>query len=178
MKVLRSLQKAQVSFFPHASSAGGVRGASPTTCPRRFTADSPSYNSHHGSVIYIMIFHMLACDLLVAVDAGEERPPLLDPVPEPFVIYNEGGDPRDGLRVAYYFEFSDEYPPRNQSYVAALMPAAVNIVRRSVRVAPLSLPLLHGLPDEARCHLFTVVLVCHLYITISLGWLDVASDEL
>lgn len=55
------------------------------------------------------------------------------------VIYNEGGDPRDGLRIAYYFDFNLFQPLPNQQYIAKLVAAAVNILRRSIRVRPPSL---------------------------------------
>lgn len=55
-------------------------------------------------------------------------------VPEQRVIYNEGGDPKDGLRIAYYFEFSEDYPAEERAYVSFLVQGAVNVLRRSIRV--------------------------------------------
>ena len=50
------------------------------------------------------------------------------------VIYNEGGDPRDGLRIAYYFDFDLFRPLSVQQYIADMVAASVNILRRSIRV--------------------------------------------
>lgn len=63
--------------------------------------------------------------------------------PELNTLYNEGGDPREGLRLAYYFTWdeaaiSDEV----QGYFGnIILPAAVGVLRRSIRVrAPLPPP--------------------------------------
>ena len=75
-------------------------------------------------------------------------------VPEQRVIYNEGGDPKDGLRVAYYFDFRDEYPPEDQAYVASVMEGAVNLLRRSVRVWT-------AVPTTPACRAYSTSYACH-----------------
>ena len=75
---------------------------------------------------------------LGVVDPSEE----VSIPPELNTIYNEGGDPREGLRLAYYFTWdeaaiSDEI----QAYFGnIILPAAVGVLHRSIRVRHLLPP--------------------------------------
>lgn len=91
--------------------------------------------------------------------------------PKDLMILNEGGDPRDGLRVAYYFDTEPGFwfTASEWAYLAfRVFPAATNVLRRSVRVRTsipeftcIQDPFLQPLAPNKSCsaHLFHTILV-------------------
>lgn len=73
--------------------------------------------------------------------------------PERLTIINEGGDPRVGLRIAYYFSWGDDISAGKQTFIAnTIMPAAVGMLSRSIRVS--------GSCSQLRIHQKSMKYVC------------------